>query len=110
MIAATRWCSQSLCLATAVGHTPGAADQLGDRAFHHRPVGAVDGLDAWVGGALPVRTLQRLMHLDHATALEVVHRACNGQSWQATPKVTRRFADKLRVIPAGQVIVPAAGS
>ena len=41
---------------------------------------------------------------------EVVHRALKGQSVQAAPNVTRRLAVTARVMPCGQVTVPAASS
>jgi hypothetical protein len=41
-------------------------------------------------------------------ALAVVHRLRSGQSWQTTPKMAALLAVTRRVMPAGQVTVPAA--
>ena len=73
---------------------------------------AVGGLEVRVGGAGPVRPLQRVVRvqMQGAPAAAVVQRARSGQPRQAAPKVTARVRLIGRVIPFGQVAVPAASS
>ena len=95
-------------------HPPGG--DLGDGALDVGPTGHVV-LRAVPGPAVQsARAAQQAVVLvlvqvrGTGAALAVVHRARSGQPRQATPKMTALRAVICRVIPAGQVTVPAAVS